>query len=499
MGFWHIEDLEDFWALRELDKDLPDDQRGRVGEARKEAFHVRRRLGANIPRGGARSEKQTALAKKRYANKSARRVIVSAKRGRPIGYDGDVSKRALVAQKKESLLLDGLLPNRGKRWQPMRRRLRSRSTAEIDVEKFSFLTHPNYVVQALSEIAEAESAHMAARINFHDEDCLDIGAWLVLAAMRSEMVPIFTGGAMSNVVASVIAALQMEQALRMRVPQIDEETQNVWSFPLRARRAAGTSTSATQFLDTQDYEEVATELCEAIDVWLDACVEQQLTLQGRRSVMRLVTETLDNAERHARPDFENDGDWLMTGFMSTAEDDSEVRFKCQLALLSVGTPISKTVINCDDATRAMMEQYVAAHLQSGPRLRHMDDHLRTIYALQDMVSRDRVATEGQRGGTGFSDIIKMFADLAGHDRDGIFARMAIISGRTCLHLDQNLCESAVDKCNGGKFNIWLNSAQSSDIPPHESAVQELDRDFNGTLITMAFELDPEYLERTADG
>ncbi|MCA0963202.1 hypothetical protein [Salipiger bermudensis] len=383
----------------------------------------------------------------------------------------------------------------------MFQRIKYKRKSQVEVKDFSFLTNPNGTIETLREIAEHEASVYSSQIHFRDLVCCDIGAWLILAVMRQQMAAIFTGGAISDELIEVITALEMTNALRMSLPTPDPDriSSEVWAFPLRARRPAGTSTSSTQFLDPQDAEEVATDLCDAINTWLTECAQQNLNRDGRRNVLRLVAETLDNAERHARPDYENDGDWMMTGFMSVTDTESERRFQCQIAFLSVGSPISETVRNCDAATRTKMEEYVTKHQSTYPTMKHADQHLRTVYALQDFVSRDRKAHEEQRGGTGFSDIIGVFADLAGHENPDVFARLAVVSGHTCLHLSRDECDSAVTASVGKPFNIWLNDEHSSVMPPRSESIVELETELAGTLVTMCFEFDPDYLERTHDG
>ena len=95
-------------------------------------------------------------------------------------------------------------------------------------------------------------------------------------------------------------------------------------------------------------------------------------------------------------------------------------------------------------------------------------------------------------------MLRVFADLAGHDRKDVFARLGIVSGRTCLHLSREDCDHAVTQSVGKPFNIWLNDEHDDGIPPREGTIVELDHEFRGTLISMSFELDPDYLERTVD-
>lgn len=185
--------------------------------------------------------------------------------------------------------------------------------------------------------------------------------------------------------------------------------------------------------------------------------------------------------------------------MARREDEKgKTHFRCHLAFLSIGSPVSETVATCDPKIKQQMDEYCKMHSRSLGGAKHASEHLRTIFALQDTVTRDRTATEERRGGTGFGDLIHFFGDLAGTDSEASEATLAIVSGRTCLHIGFPYVDNVGPQL-GKTHNIWLNGTNSSKLPPDQKTVYELENDFRGTLITMGFTLDPDYLERTANG
>ena len=413
---------------------------------------------------------------------------------------------------KPSILLDGLVDKRSVRWVPMSHRLSSRDETSIRVNNFSFLTNPNETLGTLSLIAEAETTCLSAQIDFLDAHCKDIGPWLVLAAMRSEMAPIFTGGKISRDMSKVISALKLDKALGFSLSYADKlklekefgelwndaddgHQDDVWAFPLRARRPAGTSTSETQHLDLQAAERVGGDLCVAINKWLDECANQELTYSGIRRVKKITGECLDNAERHSRREYANDGDWMITGFMAKRNGPNGPLFQCQLAFLSIGASIADTITDAPDKTLTAMTRYVHLHRKSLSRYRHPDDHLRTIFALQDTVTRDHDAAREGRGGTGFRDIVCLFGDLAGSDSVENDAVLAIVSGWSCLHIAHKYCAGRQPSPDE-RFNIWLNGENKYNEAPDFAAVDELEKQFCGTLITLGFTLDRAYLEKS---
>lgn len=407
-----------------------------------------------------------------------------------------VRRRLLLMKRSRSLLLDALLPERTSIWMPISQRLRSPQQSVIEVSNFSFLTNPKEVMRSLRSIAVAEARSITAQIDFLDEDCLDIGPWLLLAVLRRDMSEIFSGGMIGSKLSAVISALGLDSALRIDLPTRALQPTAIWAFPIRSRRPAGTSRSPTLQLDPQRKEAVAGELCDAINTWLQRTTFE-LSFEGRRTVSKIVGETLDNAERYSRPEFPNDGDWSISGYMKRSEGGDQAVFICQLAFLSVGASIAETVIGCNAATRREMDAYVDLHSPAMSNHQRADLHLRTIFALQDTVSGNPSAIAAGRGGTGFSDIITLFGGLSRVASDKTRARLAVVSGRTCLHIDAARSH-ACTPLPGQRFNIWFNPENLKDLPPEGASVVELDHHFAGTLITMAFELDDGYLKNARD-
>lgn len=463
------------------------------------AFAYRLRLRRKLK--SAPVKLRRALAGHKRAVKSlSRRILVAAKRGALSDKAKlSISPRVLLIGRRHSLLLDGLLPNRSKLWVSIPKRMRGRETTRLAIRNFSFLFHPEETIENLSRMAEAEATCISTIVDFEDEHCLDIGAWLVLSAMRAEMAPVFAGGAISNDLSKVISALRLDTALGMQVQPIWPDQQDIWAFPVQRRRRSGSSTSKNLHLEPQSKEKAGDELCDALNKWLSTVASQELSRSGRKVVKGMVGETLDNAERHANHlEHPDDSDWLLSGLMVRRNTPSGEKFDCQLAFLSVGSSISETIATCPDEMRRKMDRYVAAHTKTFTKRTNAFQHLQTIFALQPGVSRDPVAFLEGRGGTGFSDIISFFADLAGIESEEDKARLSVVSGRTVIHIGYPHCRSGGAKL-GETPEMWLNGSNTCDDPPDKSCVVELERAFKGTLVTMAFTLDREYLERTANG
>ncbi len=458
-------------------------------------FRKRNRVPLEGLSGEARSSAQAVNQK---VSSIARRMIVAAKRAEGSIQFNNIETEVLIAKFKASVIMDGFLHNRHQLWQPMARRLRSRKTTNITVEDFSFLHNPVATANVLAKIARAEAECLSVDVDYEDPYCMDLGPWLVLAAMRPDMAPVFDGGKISNPMSKIVQALKLNEALRIDVEPVWSKEKDIWALPLRMRRPAGKTDSPTVQLDPQTKEKVGTELCELISQWLGEVSEQRLTRGGRKLVMTIVGECCDNAERYSDPTLPDDGDWIISGFMAKRGDSLNPTFRCHLALLSIGSSISETMLNAKGPIKVGMEEYVSRHRHSLAGCDVPDAHLRTIYALQDTVTSDDTAYEENRGGTGFGEIIFFFGDLAGIEDDQSEAKMAVISGRTCLHIGFPDCRSGVPH-SGQKRTIWLNDNDSEYDPPRSLNLFELENDFRGTLVTMGFTLDKDYLENSING
>lgn len=492
MAHWRVRDVDAILSAMDMDASPI------IGRARILAFIVRRKLGIDL-RNVPKRKRRFLVGAKRYANRVARRYIVSAKRGHLAEkVVRKMHKGLLYHQFKPSKLLDGFVPDRSKVWSSLSERIRKREVQAITVDNFSFLQNPTGTANALSKIAMAEASCLAANIDFKDQHCLDIGPWLVLSVMRGDMIPVFVGGAISNGLSKVFSALQLDEAMGMTVAPFWDKEKDIWAFPIRRRRPAGTSTSPSLQLEPQTKEKLGDELCDAIDDWLNACVSQELTGDGRHLVKVIAGETLDNAERHSNHiEHPDDGDWMVSGMMVRRNLNGNNVFLCQLAFLSIGSTIAESMLSCPPMLLEKMERYVALHKKSFPRAKHAAEHLRTVFALQPGVSRDAEAIESKSGGTGFSDIMNLFSDLAAIESADCGARLAIVSGNTCIHIGYPYCRSKELKV-GETRQIWFNEENTAKVPPDQDVVISLENGLKGTLVTMSFTLEREYLERTID-
>ena len=377
----------------------------------------------------------------------------------------------------------------------MRREQRPRPVG-LSLTNFSFLTHPDDTLRALREIAQIEASELSAVLNFDDPHCLDAGSFLVLAEIWPKMAPVFVGGRMPRAIQKVLNATGVSRNNRMSMtalarddgPSTVGKFSDVWAFQLQRRRPALSSRSTTQHLDPQAREVATDRFCNAVDEWLGVPeIDQELTTEGRGWLASIIGELLCNAERHSQPN-SNDGDWSTTAFMVRRFEDAKPVLRCYIAFLSVGRSFAESLSDAAPDVRAKLSSYVARHAASGASA----DTLATVFALQDTITCDPAARENRSGGTGLQDVLEFVDELGGRGAASLESRVTIVSGRSCISLTRPYIPG-VRRDESKPRLQWCNATNSSEEPPDPAVAFDLSSHFAGTLVSVAFTLDPEYL------
>lgn len=458
----------------------PDEVEALVREAMRQE---REQISRNLKRG--ESKPLTRARHRRFANDVVRRKY------RTVGRQRRIPKDLLAWSFRRSPLADALVPTRKDNWVPILDRDRD-ATPAISFEQFSFVDNPIGTIRMLKQIVETEGFAAQAHLHFEDEACLDIGAYLVLGELWPALSGVYVGGKMNQPVQKALKAVGLGQQLRISL-KAATNLKGIWAFPIQRRRPRNTSTSVNMLLEPQRRERVADGLCDAIDKWLDQPeIEQELTLDGRAWITSLVGELLDNAERHSAPETK-DGEWSTAAFMVRREEGEQTLFSCHLGFLSVGATISESLTTAGPAIQDYLNQFLAHHKRSDIS----SETLRTLFALQDGITRDAAAAAEARGGLGFQEVLTFIRDLGGTTRPGCEPRVTIISGKACIQLRHPYLVGAVKSENGPRV-LWCNAENSPNDPPDGAFVYDLPEHFAGTLISIAFTLDPEYLRQSLE-
>jgi hypothetical protein len=440
-----------------------------------------------------KSRDRFARAQARKALKDIRKALAE-KRPKPL------QKHLLAARYRPSPILDRLIPGRRAGWRSIVRRPERKAPLSVNLNDFSFLSNPDHALASIKAIGELEMRELRANIHFDDEYCLDAGAYLVLAEVWPTMARIFSGGRMSQPIQKVLSATGVGRHNKMKLQAADKSLReegkhsDVWAFPLQRRRPALTSTSNTVHLDPQTREEAADRFCSAVNEWLGVDeIDQELTDVGKGWIAQIIGELLCNAERHSRGN-SDDGDWSTTAFMVRRAENGSAALRCYMAFLSVGRSFAESLVDAAPDVRDALEAYVRKHWASG-----ISAHtLSTVFALQDTITCDPAARESRSGGTGLQDVLEFVDMLGGTAAEGKEPRVTIVSGNSCIKLKPPYMRGRRNGASDQPRLLWCNMTNSSDDPPDSETVYDLSEHFAGTLVSVAFTLDPDYLAQQVE-
>lgn len=434
------------------------------------------------------------LNRKRFARDQVRKAQRSITGSRRI----PLAKEVLAHRYRDEPVLDRIFPQRRKAWLPLVKRRRDVGQYVIDIPRLSFIDDPEGVLKAVAQIAEAEARRLDVRVNFNFEYVEDLGPFLVLSEVWPHFAPVFSGGGtMSPAVQKVIEAVDLSSTLRMAFPGL-RDLDDVWAMPVQRRRARGRSHSAIRSIRPQTREAVATRLCDEIDEWLfGANAGAALSQLGRSHFCLIVGELLDNAERHSSF-IDKDGSWTVAAFMARREVGGVEQYACHMAFLSLGDTISQSLnATAPPKVKKQIADFIGRQQAAGSS--QSVETLMTLAALQDGITRDQEAFEEGRGGTGLMEFIDTVNMIAVSDQPHLKPKMAIVSGRSCILIKQPyLMGSRATDAEGENRRLMFNSLNSGSHPPSEAHVFDMPAEFPGTVISVAFTLDPEFYRKTFD-
>ncbi|WP_260482355.1 hypothetical protein [Sphingomicrobium flavum] len=426
-----------------------------------------------------------------HARHVSRRYLKSH-RSRPIRF---LPKHILAARFRANPLLDALAPERKNCWIPVINRPAFDGTPSLDLSDFDMIDQPEQTMKHLSTIAKLEAVAPFTQLNFNDHYCEDAGAYLLLAELWPQMARIFIGGRMDYPVQKVLDAVGLGHQMNIRLggmkpsdESCSQAYEDVWEFRLQRRLAATAGTSQTRHLDPQQREKAADRFVQTVNKWLSvADPGKELTPLGKGWIGSLMGEVLDNAERHSQPK-SDDGDWSTAGFMVRREG----KLKCHLAFLSVGRTFADSFKEAAPEVRKKLSDYSERH----PTVSR--ETLSTLFALQDTITCDHRATDVRSGGTGLQDVME-FVKVLGATADGsesADSKMTIVSGNACIRLRTPYLAGKRRDEHGprGPRLLWCNAANDWNFPPDEAFVSTLSEKLAGSLVSVSFTIDPEYIK-----
>lgn len=391
-------------------------------------------------------------------------------------------------------LADCLEPNRRTEWIPITRRTRRK--VRLDASNLSFIDFPEEAMSLLKQMTRAEMEELKVHVDFLDNRVLDISPYLLIDELWSNTVPVFGGGHITKPVFDVLQAVNLVERLGMTSTTPADppgSAKRLWAFPVRHHRIKGPAPTGASALRPQEREVVADRFCD----WLDDClgapdVRLQLKPEGKEKIYQIVQELLCNAERHSASQIGTEGSWKITGYMERlpAANGQPAQHTINMAFLSLGRTISESLDNCAPDIARRIDDYCARHVDGGFSL----ECLRTVMALQDLVTGDAQGTAEGRGGLGFHNVIG-FARVLGATANSLnLPVVTIISGSSCIQVkDPYLLPTVVTAGGVARRQQWFNSSGIPDHPPATSHVYDLNERLPGTLIAVRLTLDAEHL------
>lgn len=233
------------------------------------------------------------------------------------------------------------------------------------------------------------------------------------------------------------------------------------------------------------------KMTDKIIQYYDTCLNTQnyqLTVQGKSKFAHMIGEVLDNVNQHAG----ELATWYASGHFNIDKDRRDG--KCRLVLFDFGDSIYEG-LNREDTTeytKKLLRDKTKEHYNIFNK-KWNEEPLWMLYVLQYNVSRKRIDIDDDRG-KGTIKLINNFMHI-GKNIEGNNPTMAILSGNGYILFDSTYTLKE-ENINGKKIPIIaFNEENDLSKKPDSKYVKRIDENFPGTMISMEFYLDKEYIEK----
>lgn len=209
---------------------------------------------------------------------------------------------------------------------------------------------------------------------------------------------------------------------------------------------------------------------------------------GQQKMGEMVGEIINNCKLHGG-DFSQ---WYTLGhyYLKPGKDYGE----CHLVIFNFGESIYESLKSpmTTEETKHSLRRLTNKHL--GLFERHWNEEsLWTLYSLQDGVSRFRDKHTPDRG-TGTIKLIDCFQTI-GRTANGYKPMMSITSGHTHIYFDGSYKLEPKTIDGEERLTIAFNSANDLNIKPDPHYIKILKNYFPGTIISMKFFIDHEFIRK----
>lgn len=366
-------------------------------------------------------------------------------------------------------------------------------------ETFSLIENPNGAIEVYNKIFDIFSAKNIKGVYFDHSKCkkLEIGASTVMDVfvMNLQQFKKNRGGKLKfgghlptkgkDKVTLMVSGLLKH--LNFDIP----EKEIINEYPGEIRRleliSGGKNTPTYKVHSPTTSDIVATKIAE----YFEECLETEgigILPEGKSYIGQLVGETINNCQLHSG-DFSQ---WFTLGHYYS--EDGTSYGECQLVLFNFGQTIYEGLKNnaLDPNTVRDLERMSNLHNSKGFFSEMWDEEvLWTLYALQDGVSREKSKDDPDRG-TGTVTLIEAFQNI-GSTMDGKKAKMSIISGKSFILFDGKYKISKKEIGDEFRDIIAFNKNNNLEEVPDKKYVKKLQNYFPGTIISLDFFIDRDYI------
>lgn len=237
---------------------------------------------------------------------------------------------------------------------------------------------------------------------------------------------------------------------------------------------------------------VATKVAQYIN---ECLLTKQIGLkkEGLHYLSEIVSEVVDNCYNHSG--LKNS--WFTIGHYSTKSEQDNG--ECNIVILNFGQTIYESIQKPKDIKLySKMKKLSKKHNRFYYPFRWNEESLFTLYSLQEGVSSCRCVDDPDRG----TGTIKLINDLQclGCTSDNNVPLMSIISGRTLIKFNESYkLENVHYKDGSTHLSIAFNKKNSFKYPPDKNNIKVLKSSFPGTIISLKFYIDKNYIKHLMKG
>ena len=364
--------------------------------------------------------------------------------------------------------------------------------------QFSFIENPEGTLNVMASLLGAHNKVGVESVHLDHSCCelLDLGASVVMDVIALELIKSwrrrkpaihFSGRYPTNVkVQEILRTSGIIHQLQVPGHTLSELPHVKCLHLISGKQEVKTYRSSPQEKAQQEFAE-----------YINKCLLTQgykLTEHGSGDICRMVGEILTNAEEHSNLD-----KWYIIGYLT--QEQVSGPGQCNLAIFNFGRTIYETLSSADTCpqVRGQMEKLSSFHTKRGLfRSGWSEEALWTLYSLQEGVSRFTGGSKGPSRGMGTVKMIDFFLKLGHQTTDSRNPKMMLLSGSSHILFDGKYKLKEQQIGNEYRQVIAFNKDNDLRQPPDSDYVRSLKGIFPGTLISMRFFLDKNYLESVSN-